>query len=115
MKRLYGLVLALFLCILAFATQPAEAAVIGPFGSQAACERSQQSATVPTSGCYPCGGGWCYETYPSCPPPKQYSGGCIQVITYATNPATGQCCVYPDPCSAPTGWTLSFTGCENAG
>lgn len=114
MKRLYGLVFALSLCILAFVTQPAEAAVIGPFSSQAACEKSQQSATVPTSGCYPCRGGWCYETYPSCPPPKQYSGGCIQVITYATNPATGQCCVYPDPCSAPDGWTLSFSGCGTA-
>ena len=77
MKRLYGLVFALFLCSLAFTIQPAEA---GP-----------------------------------CPPPRNYSGGCIQVITYATNPATGECCVYPDPCSAPNGWTLNYSGCGTAG
>ena len=116
MKRLYGLVFALFLCTLAFVTQPAEASgsVIGPFSTLTACERSASMATVPHSGCYPCAGGYCYNVYPSggnCPPPKQYSGACIQVITYATDPATGQCCEYPTPCSAPDGWTLSYSGC----
>jgi hypothetical protein len=46
-----------------------------------------------------------------CPPPRPYSGGCIQVIVWATDPATGQCCQYPDPCSAPQGWTISYSGC----
>ncbi|HEX6901852.1 MAG TPA: hypothetical protein VF789_19180 [Thermoanaerobaculia bacterium] len=41
----------------------------------------------------------------SCPPPRQYSGACIQVIVWAENPDTGECCgYYPTPCSAPAGW-----------
>lgn len=44
-------------------------------------------------------------------PRKQYSGACIQVITYAINPETGQCCVYPNPCVVPDGWKTSYTGC----
>jgi hypothetical protein len=46
-------------------------------------------------------------------PRKPFSGACIQVITYATNPATGQCCVYPNPCVVPDGWQISYTGCLN--
>lgn len=46
----------------------------------------------------------------SCPV-RQYSGGCIQVITYAVNPTTGDCCVYPNPCSVPEGWEMSTEGC----
>jgi hypothetical protein len=44
-------------------------------------------------------------------PTKHYSGTCIQVITYATNPQTGECCVYPNPCVVPDGWATSSTGC----
>ena len=44
-------------------------------------------------------------------PRKAYSGACIQVITYATNPVTGQCCVYPNPCVVPDGWVKSYQGC----
>jgi hypothetical protein len=44
-------------------------------------------------------------------PTKRYNGACIQVITYATNPETGTCCVYPNPCVVPDGWTTSQTGC----
>lgn len=44
-------------------------------------------------------------------PRKAYSGACIQVITYATNPYTGECCVYPNPCVVPDGWTKSYSGC----
>jgi hypothetical protein len=117
MKRLYGLVFALCICALAFTTQPAEAGgtVVGPFSSLNACERSASNATVLHSGCYPCSGGYCYDVYPGCPLPQQYSGGCIQVITYATDPETGVCCEYPTPCSAPDGWTLSYTGCPVEG
>lgn len=53
----------------------------------------------------------------TCPPPRSYSGACIQVIVWAKDPVTGTCCVYPTPCSAPTGWNLYFSPeeCENAG
>jgi hypothetical protein len=44
-------------------------------------------------------------------PRKPFSGVCIQVITYAINPATGQCCVYPNPCVVPDGWQTSYSGC----
>ena len=46
----------------------------------------------------------------SCPR-QQFSGFCIQVITYATNPDTGECCVYPNPCVVPDGWETSYSGC----
>jgi hypothetical protein len=115
MKRLYGLVFALFLCTLAFGIQPAEAGnVKGPFPLVADCEKSAAASTVPHSGCYPCWGGYCYEVYPSCPRPKQYSGACIQVIVWAQDPATGVCCEYPNPCSAPDGWTIHYgPGCTD--
>ena len=50
---------------------------------------------------------------PDCPKPRPYSGGCIQVITYAKNPTTGTCCEYPNPCSAPAGWATytSYDAC----
>ena len=44
-------------------------------------------------------------------PTKRYTGACIQVITYATNPETGTCCVYPNPCVVPDGWQSSSSGC----
>jgi len=44
-------------------------------------------------------------------PRKRFTGACIQVITYATNPATGECCVYPNPCVVPDGWVKNYTGC----
>lgn len=44
-------------------------------------------------------------------PRKPFEGACIQVITFATNPYTGECCVYPNPCVVPDGWKTSFTGC----
>ena len=44
-------------------------------------------------------------------PTKHYNGTCIQVITYAINPNTGTCCVYPNPCVVPDGWASSQTGC----
>jgi len=49
-----------------------------------------------------------------CPPPRPFNGGCIDVIAFATDPQTGQCCQYPNPCSAPEGWTISYTGCPTA-
>lgn len=46
----------------------------------------------------------------SCPR-KPFSGVCIQIITFATNPHTGECCVYPNPCVVPDGWETSYSGC----
>ena len=44
-----------------------------------------------------------------------FGGGfCIQVIVYGTNPATGECRQFPNPCVVPAGWTISYTGCASA-
>lgn len=51
---------------------------------------------------------------PECPKPRRFSGGCIQVITYAKNPVTGTCCEYPNPCSAPEGWATYTSASECA-
>ena len=50
------------------------------------------------------------DAKPECPT-KRFSGGCIQVITYAINPVTGTCCVYANPCEVPDGWVSSSSGC----
>jgi hypothetical protein len=44
-------------------------------------------------------------------PTKHFNGVCTQVITYARNPETGTCCVYPNPCVVPDGWQTSYSGC----
>lgn len=36
---------------------------------------------------------------------------CIDVIAYGTNPETGECYEFPNPCSVPQGWIISYTGC----
>ena len=36
---------------------------------------------------------------------------CIDVIAYGTNPATGECRQFPNPCSVPPGWIISYQGC----
>ena len=36
---------------------------------------------------------------------------CIDVIAYGTNPATGECRQFPNPCSVPPGWIINYTGC----
>ncbi|MRG95905.1 hypothetical protein [Polyangium spumosum] len=36
-------------------------------------------------------------------------GACVQAITYARNPATGECCVYATPCEVPHRWNASFS------
>lgn len=40
------------------------------------------------------------STQPSTPAPEV----CIQVITPAKNPQTGECKEFPTPCDVPTGW-----------
>jgi hypothetical protein len=36
-----------------------------------------------------------------CAPPRKFRGVCAQVVVFATNPRTGACCRYPNPCSVP--------------
>jgi hypothetical protein len=50
---------------------------------------------------------------PNCPQ-QPYNGVCIQVITWAKNPVTGECCQYPNPCVVPAGWqTYNSPDCTN--
>lgn len=39
-----------------------------------------------------------------CPTPRPSEGFCTQVIAWAKDPDTGNCCRYPTPCNAPEGW-----------
>lgn len=39
-----------------------------------------------------------------CPRPRPPEEICIQVIAWAKDPETGNCCQYPTPCQAPEGW-----------
>jgi len=51
---------------------------------------------------------------PNCPPPRQYSGDCIQVIVWAQSPDGTLCCQYGTPCSAPEGWQIYYgPNCTN--
>lgn len=48
-------------------------------------------------------------------PRRHFTGVCIQVITYARNPHTGDCCQYPNPCVVPEGWeTFTNPDCTNS-
>ena len=50
----------------------------------------------------------------ACPKPRDYQGMCAQVITWAKNPDTGDCCQYGSPCETPKGWETfnSKEACE---
>jgi hypothetical protein len=55
-------------------------------------------------------------TASTCPPPRKYSGACIDVVVWAKSPSGDLCCMYPNPCSAPSGWTIYYgPGCTNGG
>jgi hypothetical protein len=45
--------------------------------------------------------------------PAAAGSNCIDVIAYGTNPKTGECRQFPNPCSVPAGWTISYTGCAS--
>lgn len=119
MKKLFGLGLALSLCILAFGIRPAEAYYeeVGPFSTRKACDRARAGAGTYTTDCRQCtsGSGYCYTAYPpECPAPRPYYELCTYNVVFAQDPVTGVCCMYPDPCSAPEGWTLySGPGCQD--
>jgi hypothetical protein len=38
---------------------------------------------------------------------------CIDVICYGTNPDTGECYQFSNPCSVPQGWTINYQGCAS--
>lgn len=42
-------------------------------------------------------------------PRRHFNGVCIQVITFARHPGTGQCCTYPNPCVVPPGFQIDPT------
>ena len=52
----------------------------------------------------------------TCPRPKPPENPCIQVIAWAKDPETGNCCQYPTPCHAPEGWETfpSEAACSGA-
>ena len=39
---------------------------------------------------------------------------CIDVVAYGTNPETGECYQFPNPCSVPKGWIINYQGCASA-
>lgn len=57
-----------------------------------------------------------FDNDPSCPPPEEPEGMCIQMIAFAKHPDTGVCCQYPTPCHAPEGWETypNLEECEGA-
>jgi hypothetical protein len=50
----------------------------------------------------------------SCPAPVAHEPGtgCLTVEVWAKDPATGACCTYGDPCSAPKDWKLYYNGAD---
>ena len=58
------------------------------------------------------------EAAPRCPASRASSGIlCPEIVRYARDPATGQCCRYDSVCEAPSGWK-TYTGrsaCEDKG
>lgn len=44
-----------------------------------------------------------------CPPPRQSTEICTQVVVWAKNPQTGACCQYGTPCNAPEGWQTYYS------
>ena len=43
--------------------------------------------------------------------PASARPACIDVVVWGTNPATGECRQFGNPCSVPPGWTISYQGC----
>lgn len=44
----------------------------------------------------------------SCPPGRNFQGVCIQVIAFAKQPGTGECCQFATPCDVPPGFGEIF-------
>lgn len=85
---------------------------------KACTETCEDGASKPADdGCNTCtcqGGEWectllgCL----TCPPPHQTSEACAQVVVFAKDPASGMCCEYGSPCTAPEGWPQFFSDTE---
>ncbi|MEA2600315.1 MAG: hypothetical protein QOF89_1307 [Acidobacteriota bacterium] len=45
--------------------------------------------------------------------PAAAGSNCIDVVVWGTNPKTGECRQFANPCSVPPGWTISYTGCAS--
>lgn len=54
------------------------------------------------------------ETPPALPPVPDYGVVCIQVITPARNPQTGEVREFPTPCDVPAGWEVVRNNLEEA-
>jgi hypothetical protein len=112
-QSLVRLAAALLLCTVGFWTPTTSAQSI-PFcecSSTLQCEqRYGPNYGCSLTGCHENNGltGLCR---PKTCPRRSFSGSCIQVIVWAANPQTGECCVYPNPCVVPEGWEISYTGC----
>lgn len=48
------------------------------------------------------------------PGASSQAGECIDVVAYGTNPETGECFQFPNPCSVPPGWHINYQGCASA-
>lgn len=78
----------------------------------------EDGATMPADdGCNTCtcsDGEWqctllgCLE----CPPPVDSAEACATVVVYAKDPASGMCCEYGSPCTAPGGWEQFYSNAE---
>jgi hypothetical protein len=113
--RLFGLSVVL-LSLISLGAVPAANACIDviAYGTNPAtgeCREFPNPCSVPK--------GWTIN-YTGCPQSSVSAFGampvasrpaCIDVIAYGTNPATGECRQFPNPCSVPAGWTISYTGC----
>lgn len=96
-----------------------------PLPKDTACTEQIVWAKDPSSGtcCQygtPCNAPADWQTFPSeeecmgiaaCPVPAKPPEGiaCNDVIVYARDPESGACCMYGDPCSAPSGWETYYT------
>lgn len=36
---------------------------------------------------------------------------CPDLVTYGTDPSTGECQQFATPCAVPPGWAVNYTGC----
>jgi hypothetical protein len=45
----------------------------------------------------------------TCPPPQETGEACAQVVVFAKDPASGMCCEYGSPCTAPEAWSQFYS------
>lgn len=120
--RLFGLSVVLLSLISLGAAAPAANACIdviayGTNPETGECREFPNPCSVPKgwtinyTGCPQSAGFQLEAIQPVEAVPAASRPACIDVIAYGTNPATGECRQFPNPCSVPPGWTISYTGC----